>query len=373
MLPLTFFRSSLINNVNFCEQQMFMNYVLGLYQKSNKKSEMGTIVHKVLELLALCKKELQSKTTYQLIDNNIGLDISINLESLLKEKQLTNIEIDKVNSTRINKDVYKWDCYIKQGHIRYGTELVEYLIPKCYEYYKNNSENEWKNIDLKNITNFIWIVLDYQNGAFDPRKKNIYSTESYFDLEITEDWANYAYDYRGRELEGNLRLKGTIDLTVQVDENTLEFIDYKSGQRLDWNTGEIKTYKKLHEDPQLLTYFYAGKNLYPNKNIITSIFFIRDGGPYTICFDDSDMQKSIKLFKNTFEQTKRCKLPVLLDPSQKNFKCKSICDYYKQKVGNTNMCLFIHNEIQKHGLDYVITKYSREGFFVDNYEAPGEV
>ena len=683
MLPITFFRSSLINNFNFCEHQCFLTYILGLYQKSNIKSECGTIVHKVLELLALAKKHLQTSPEFHLKDETIDIDILINSEVLLKPTFLTNAEVDKINSTRINKDVYKWDCHIDYNHVRFGKDLVEYLIDKCYKYYSANSPNKWEPIHFKQVTNFVWILLDYQNGKFDPRNQNVFSTETYFDLEIDEPWAKYHYPYRGKDLKGHLRLKGTIDLTLQLDDNTLEFVDYKglaidtklptptgwttmgeiqigdtlfdidgkltqvigksqikskpcykitfddtstvicddehlwtlldstivsiqnlkindkiklcspidcatislpidpyilglwlgdgrnrcgeicgadrfvfdeiirrgydigkdisgkdhcpshtvfglstqlrklnllhnkhipsiylrasyqqrldllrglmdsdgsansirkqcvfsncnkklsddvrellltlgqrplqnnvngfgfgksvkvypisfrpqninpfllprkankinnwgngqsyyrridkielipsvptqcimvdspthtflctekfipthnTGQRLDWNSGEIKTYKKLHLDNQLLTYYYAGKKLYPNKNIVVSIFFIRDGGPYSICFDENDYNKAIQLFKNMFDRLQQCDLPILLDPTQKNFKCNRICDYYKQPMGDTNTCKFLHNEIQKHGIDYVIDNYTKDGFEVGTYEAPG--
>lgn len=579
MLPITFFRSSLINNLNFCEHQCFLTYVLGLYQKSNIKSECGTIVHKVLELLALAKKHLQTSPEFHLKDETIDIDILINADVLLKPTFLTNAEVDKINSTRINKDVYKWDCNLNYNHVRFGKDLVEYLIDKCYKYYSANSPNKWEPIHFKQVTNFVWILLDYQNGKFDPRNQNVFSTETYFDLEIDEPWAKYHYPYRGKDLKGHLRLKGTIDLTLQLDDNTLEFVDYKglaidtklptptgwttmgevqigdilfdidgqqtkvlgkskvknlpcykitfndnsyvicdnehlwmlndnsivsmtqlkigdkisynrpincddvelpidpyelglslrhndmipdvylrssieqrrelltglrhsiglhmfdsipniqelmlslgdnipfnnfidacyyrtitsiekipsiptqcimvdspthtflctekfipthnTGQRLDWNSGEIKTYKKLHLDNQLLTYYYAGKKLYPNKNIVVSIFFIRDGGPYSICFDENDYNKAIQLFKNTFDRLQQCDLPILLDPTQKNFKCNRICDYYKQPMGDTNTCKFLHNEIQKHGIDYVIDNYTKDGFEVGTYEAPG--
>ena len=372
MLPITYLRSSLINNLTFCEHQMFLTYVLGLYKKSNKKSELGTITHKILELLALCKKELQTKDKYHLIDHNLGLDLIVSLDDLTKPKELSLEEITTINSTRINKETYKWDCILPSKHTRLGVTLVEHLLEKCYQYYMEHSPHKYTTIDFKNVTNFVWITLDYQNGTFDPRKKYIISTETYFDIEIKEDWAKYYYNYRGKELKGNLHLKGTIDLTTKVNDDTYEFVDYKSGMRLDWNTGEIKTYNKLHDDNQLLTYLYAGRHLYPGKNIITSIFFIRDGGPYSICFDDTDIERSIQLFKNTFKKTQNITLPVLLDPSHKNFKCKYICDYYKQTIGNTNTCNFLHNEIQKYGIVYVIDKYTREGFTVDYYENPGE-
>ena len=44
-----------------CEQQYFLEYVLGYRSPSNKKADKGTIVHKVLEILAGIKLSQQNK------------------------------------------------------------------------------------------------------------------------------------------------------------------------------------------------------------------------------------------------------------------------------------------------------------------------
>jgi len=51
----SYIRSSSYVNYEFCEMQYFMNYVLGWQGGSGLKAEQGTVVHKVLEILALCK------------------------------------------------------------------------------------------------------------------------------------------------------------------------------------------------------------------------------------------------------------------------------------------------------------------------------
>ena len=81
-------------------------------------------------------------------------------------------------------------------------------------------------------------------------------------------------------------MKGTIDLITKPSEDTLEIIDWKTGRRLDWATGQEKTQEKLETDPQLMIYFYAAKKLYPEiKNCIVTIFFINDGGPFSVSFN----------------------------------------------------------------------------------------
>ena len=52
----TYIRSSSYNNFEYCQMQYFMTYVLGHQTVSGKKAQLGTVVHKVMEDLAGCKK-----------------------------------------------------------------------------------------------------------------------------------------------------------------------------------------------------------------------------------------------------------------------------------------------------------------------------
>ena len=59
----TYIRSSSYNNYDYCQLQYFITYVLGHRSTSGKKAQLGTIVHKVMECLAVCKKRLQGRKT----------------------------------------------------------------------------------------------------------------------------------------------------------------------------------------------------------------------------------------------------------------------------------------------------------------------
>ena len=376
-MQVLFIRSSSYNNYDFCSHQYFLNYVLGIPSKAGKKANQGTAVHKVMEVLANCKKMMQNNSdqdTYQFFDDKIGL-VEWTSEDFLKPQKLNNEEIDSINKTRINKNKYKHDASLPYNTTRYGTNLVEDLIQKSIQYY---CDDTWELIDKRDCHNWSWMTLEYKNGIFDPRKRTIIDAEPRFDIEIDRPWANYEWIINGQKVFGKLRIKGTIDLVTQVDEGILEVVDFKSGQRLNWNStknNDIKTYGKLCEDFQLMLYHYAASVMYPNfKQIIVTIFFIRDGGPFTICMDEITIQKTEELLQRRFEQIKNDDNPKLLDYEQKHFKCTYLCDYYKMKdkKSKTNMCHFIHEEIQKYGIDYVTENYRYENFDLGNYEAPGE-
>jgi hypothetical protein len=200
--------------------------------------------------------------------------------------------------------------------------------------------------------------------------------EPHFDFELPYDWAKYKYG----DMEGQLCLKGTIDLVTRIDDDTLEIIDWKTGSRVDWSSNKtplpIKTYAMLCKDPQLMLYYYAARHMYPDvKNVILSIFFTRDGGPFSVCFDDNTITEMEGLLRQRFEEIKKSQNPKMLSKTQKSFKCKYICNFFKMKLDeedDDNLCMKIHKLIDKRGMDYVTENHSSPDFSVGDYSAPGE-
>jgi hypothetical protein len=175
-------------------------------------------------------------------------------------------------------------------------------------------------------------------------------------------------------MEGQLAIKGTIDLVTKVADDTIEVIDWKTGRRLNWATGEQKTYEKLLEDPQLLLYNYAISKLYPEyKQAIVTIFFIKDGGPFSLCFDQSDQEKFLEMLKKRFKQIQRNDYPSLCSRNRSSFKCTKLCHFYKNKWPGTNvsMCEHVDEHLKALGPDETIEKCKVEGFEIGHYEAPG--
>ena len=52
---ITYLRSSSYGTHSMCPQQYMMEYILGIRSPSNQKADKGTIVHKVMEILAYIK------------------------------------------------------------------------------------------------------------------------------------------------------------------------------------------------------------------------------------------------------------------------------------------------------------------------------
>lgn len=337
----TYIRSSSYNNYDYCQMQYFIGYVLGHPSTSGKKAQLGTMVHKVMEVLAHCKKAIQ--------DNPTKKNLSIQEEALGKINFTTNSLFTKT--------------------------FVEKILKKSYEYYSSNCVHDYTPKDLSFCRDLVKDGLEYNDGQFDPRKRKIVAAEPQFDIPIEEDWAKFDHvTPDGKKEKLQLAIKGTIDLVTEVDDGIIEVIDWKTGRRLNWATGEEKTYEKLLVDPQLLLYNYAISKLFSDyKQAIMSIFYIRDGGPFSMCFDESDQKSFLSMLEQRFKQIKRNDFPKPISRTRSSFKCTKLCHFYKNKWPgtNTSICQHVEDNLQAFGYDETVRTCTKEGFNIGHYEAPG--
>ena len=339
---ITYIRSSSYNNYAYCQMQYFLTYVLGYQTVSGKKAELGTIVHKVMECLAGLKKADQDASP-------------------------------RVKYLKIKDDALK-DVKCKRSALM-SEDLIDELLDASFKFYTSTSVHSWDMSDKHMCHNLIWKTLKYNSGQFDPRKRNVLEPEPHFDIPIEEEWAKFTYQMPdGKEVKGQLAIKGTIDLVTTIDENTIEVIDWKTGRRLDWATGEEKTYEKLCSDPQLLLYNYAISKLFPQyKQAIMSIFFIKDGGPFSMCFDKNDQKLFLEMLKSRFQEIQKNNSPKPISGDRNSWKCTKLCHYYKNNwpETNENMCMYIEKHIKKYGMEKTVADCTRKGFDIGFYESPG--
>jgi len=343
---ITYFRSSSYNCHCMCEMQYYIEYVLGWRGPSGKKADKGTIVHKVLEILAVIKKA-QQEALIQIEDDVIGM-------------------VDTTN----------YD--------------LENIIQQVYEYYTSKTEHhKWTDKDFRDCRDWSYKALQFNDGMFDPRNRTILMPEQHFDFLIEKPWAKYSYELpKGEKLSGNLALKGTIDLITLVNDDTIEVIDWKTGRRLDWATGKEKTQEKLEDDAQLRIYHYAIRHLYPQiKNVIFSIYFINDGGPFSICFGEESIDRTETLLRNKFNIIKNTKKPKL----NKSWMCSKLCHFGKTTFENTTIeplteyrdnqvtkkfdfmtkCEQIKHDLDLNGPTDTIRRYKHPNHTFGSYKAPG--
>lgn len=337
----TYIRSSSYNNYDYCQMQYFITYTLGHQSDSGKKAELGTIVHKTLEVLAGLKKAAQESTPRQ---------------------KYIEVNDDAIDKYRIDKKYLLSD------------EIVNDILEKSFASYTSKSKHDWAKADFKECERLVWTTLKFNHGQFDPRFRDIIDPEPHFDIAIDEDWAKFTYEIDGKMVEGRLAIKGTIDLVTKVSDDTIEVIDWKTGRRLDWATGEEKDSLKLSKDAQLLLYNYAISKLYPEyKQSIMTIYFIKDGGPFSLCFDKSDQEKFLKMLKTRFEQIKANNAPKPVDPTRTHWKCTKLCHFCKNNWpgSDKNMCMYIEEYLKKHGMEKTIKDCTKPGFSIGYYESPG--
>lgn len=342
---ITYFRSSSYNAHSMCEQQYYLEYVLGWRGPSGQKADKGTIVHKVLEILAVIKKAIQDDIT------------------IIKDEIVGDVDVNNYN--------------------------LDSIVDTVYKYYSSAStHHKWTPKDLSDCRAWTYKAIEFNNGMFDPRNRNILCPEQHFDFTINRKWAEYSFDTPEGKISGNLALKGTIDLITLANEKTIEVIDWKTGRRLDWATGQEKTQEKLENDPQLRIYHYAISHLYPHiEHIIFSIYFINDGGPFSICFDKSDLPVTENMIKTKFETIKSVKRPKL----NKSWMCTKLCHFGKTTFANTNIepiteyrdgqicnngstmtkCEQVKHDIELYGIDMATALYKHPNHVFGKYKAPG--
>ena len=151
--------------------------------------------------------------------------------------------------------------------------------------------------------------------------------------------------------------------------------------RKDCATGEIKDFWKLCGDPQLRIYHYALTHLYPEaKQIVPSIYFINDGGPFTMAYADSDIEATKAMLKQRFQKIKDVVRPQLLTGYDR-WKCNTFCHYgttphpsgkINPRTGETyTIWQYIAYKTKKCGIDTVIEENTHEGHTIDYYQDPG--
>jgi len=345
---------------DFCPQQYYIGYNLKYPSSGNKKATMGTILHKIMEVLGKINKSLKNKQDF-IEDDVFGGKYYFDATNWLSYSTLSEVQVEEINKSRKLKKMYKDRPFISKGHTRKGVEFVENIVSLVYTWFTSKyTEYTWESVDYKDLMNWIWMVLDYKDGMYDPRYLNIVSTEFAFEIPLEYDWATYSYQLPdGSMKEGYLKLRGIIDLVVGHDKKTLEVVDFKSGERKDWNTGKVKDYDELKKDTQLLIYYYALKKLFKDvDDIWLTIFFVRDGGPFTIPFDEKDIKKIEKDIKDKFTEIKTTNVPRLLSRTQTHFKCKW-CDYSKIDHNGQNLCAAVHESIKLVGIDNTTEQFKQ--------------
>lgn len=300
-------RSSSYGRYTGCEHAYFLEYVCNFKSPSGKKADLGNATHKALEILAM-KKMYEQGDISEIFDDGIG----------------------KINPSDIT---------------------IENALNLAFDYYVEIApHNKFTPADRKTCLLWTNMACEYKNGVFNPLNRDIVSPEKKFSIEIKDPWAAYDFEIEGKKVNGNLVLQGTVDLITRLDNNSYEVIDWKTGSCVDFfNNFKKKDYNSFTKDPQLLIYYYALRNIYPEiENIIFTIVWIRDGGPFSLAFGHKDYLYAEKLIKDRFLSIKNN-----MTPQVNRGKHCSFCFFNKNNYKDSNLtyCDYFAKEIKKHGVD----------------------
>jgi hypothetical protein len=206
-------------------------------------------------------------------------------------------------------------------HTKHNRMLdVDFLLDVAWNHYTGLYEDhEYEPADKKFCRQQIDSVLDTPYHPFD---MNILGVEKQFELKI---------DRPGFE---NFGIRGTIDLITERSPEVLEVVDYKTGERKDWITGEEINETTLINDIQFRIYDLAVRRMYPGyKHYEYTMFFTREGGPFTVTFTDEDRKKTWDIIYNAQRDIRHNEAPKRLQDNSargmERWKCKYVCQFGK--------------------------------------------
>jgi len=277
----------------WCEWKWFLTYGLGFRDQSGPAAILGNIAHKYLETLSLAA--IESKKT--------GNNLFPNEEEL-------------------------WDL--------------------CYAYYSKKSPSvveQIKNPKIKSVSKGLHNLC---RGSYSPYTDKTISAEQRFQIQVKDPI--FLLDYKDEEPK-YISLNGFIDRVDQINKDTVEIIDYKTGTRSDFQSNDKKKKDSymLSEDIQARMYHLAARELYPwAKNFLVTFIYITDGGSVPAFLTEDDIPETMNRIKNRIIEIKGNNDP------QKNitWKCKHMCWF-----GKTGMCNSLWNEKEDVGMKTIETKY----------------
>lgn len=118
------------------------------------------------------------------------------------------------------------------------------------------------------------------------------------------------------DIGNNVIINGYIDLVTELDKDTIEVIDWKTGT---WT----QNWDEAMKDIQMRMYCIAAMDLYPQYESYICTFDYVQKVPITVTFDRSDVEESKRWIKETWSSIAQCDKPQRT--CNEIWKCNSIC------------------------------------------------
>lgn len=192
---------------------------------------------------------------------------------------------------------------------------------------KENPDFEFTEEDFQTCLKWVEVINNSIRGP--GKHKKILGVEQKFRYEFDKPGMGYKYDGK----EGKLAVNGVIDLVVEIDDGTIEIIDYKTGKHIkDWNTGKVKTLTDFQKDLQLRLYNLVAKEMYPQyKCRILTLVYIQARKTFSVSMDLEDEIKTVDVLRRHFHEISADNMPMRIKEnalrSKERYKCRKSCYY----------------------------------------------
>jgi hypothetical protein len=293
--------ASAIERYCHCPFSYFMHYILGMESKAGKAALQGSIVHQALDWMAGLRK--RGKTN---VDPMWLLDRAWD-ELTAKSPE---IEIRRVTTHR-DKET---------GRLKEAA-------------------------DFKKCRIAMEVVL--ANPYYNPYEVKVIDSERWFAFEMPGDeWK--CLDAEGKEHQFTPR--GFIDLVHEIDKDTIEIVDWKTGKREEFYTQIPIDETVLMREIQPRLYHLAAYFLYPKyKNILITFYYTNSGGPITITLSHDDLVITVAYLYQFFNAIRQ----DTLIQRNRHWTCR-MCSFNKNDI-----CCRVWSDFCTMGGQYVEDRYAK--------------
>lgn len=282
-----------------CHFKYYLEKVLRIPQEKKWATENGTFCHSIFEQLAQQLKE--------------GKEPEV-------RKNWKRQLIEAYRSTRTIKNKFGaeeqipplWELSAKALERQQTCDSCRWFKKnKCFIVGKK--PEDFKGCPVEEFESSIWMIEKVleDDSILNPLNKKILDTERGFKI-LVDDGAGT-----------QIPVTGFIDLVVELDEESIEINDYKTGK---W----VQSYKECLEDPQLLYYHLAARELYPNKKHVFITLWYLQRRMMTFAFTPEDDERTKQRVIKTYHEIKNNQFPERRCDRPNGFvkfdwKCTSLC------------------------------------------------
>lgn len=284
-----------------CEFKYYLGYHLGIQEEKKFPTEQGTFCHEIYEILAL--QVLEGQKNPKILKEWFGLLLNA-YRNTRKVKNRFGYEEEIPPLWTLSKKALERDKTCES--CKYFADGNCWVAGKKIDQFEGCPRDEFDD-SVKLIEQVI-----YNPGPLNPLNKTLIAAEDVFQLQL-EDGAGEI-----------VKVNGIIDLVTELDSESIEIEDYKTGK---WT----QTWLECQEDIQFLIYFVAARAKYPQyKNVFVTAHYLkrRSGRSPTMAFSDKDEAETRQRIVRRYHEIRNNKFPVRRCDRANGFvKFDWVCEY----------------------------------------------